>query len=68
VAFRSGAALTVRDLLIVDPKHCVPVKRLANHLTLRARKASLNSGQLITAFLALVSFATEPFRRAWAQS
>jgi hypothetical protein len=40
VAFRSGAALTVLDLLIVDPKHGVPVKLLANRLALKAATAT----------------------------
>ena len=36
VAFRSGAALTVLDQLISDPRHGVPVKLLANRLALSA--------------------------------
>lgn len=36
VAFRSGAALTVLDQLISDPKHGVPVELLANRLALSA--------------------------------
>jgi hypothetical protein len=34
VAFRSGAALTVLDQLVSDPRHGVPVKLLANRLAL----------------------------------
>ncbi|WP_305970499.1 MULTISPECIES: DUF1403 family protein [unclassified Mameliella] len=40
VAFRSGAALTVLDQLIGDPRHGVPVKLLANRLALRAATAT----------------------------
>ncbi|MGJ8557175.1 MAG: DUF1403 family protein [Sulfitobacter geojensis] len=36
VAFRSGAALTVLDQLVSDPRHDVPVKLLANQLALQA--------------------------------
>ncbi|QFT95390.1 hypothetical protein FIU86_21235 (plasmid) [Roseovarius sp. THAF9] len=41
VAVRSGAALTVLDQLIVDPRHGVPVKLLANRLALNAATATL---------------------------
>lgn len=40
VAFRSGAALTVLDQLIGDPRHGVPVKLLANRLALSAATAT----------------------------
>lgn len=40
VAFRSGAALTVLDQLIGDPRHGVPVKLLANRLSLSAATAT----------------------------
>ncbi|ABI93332.1 DUF1403 domain-containing protein (plasmid) [Roseobacter denitrificans] len=40
VAFRSGAALTVLDGLVSDPKHGVPVKLFANHLALKAATAT----------------------------
>jgi Protein of unknown function (DUF1403) len=40
VAFRSGAALTVLDQLVSDPKHGVPVKLLANRLALSAATAT----------------------------
>ena len=40
VAFRSGAALTVLDQLISDPRHDVPLKLLANRLALKAATAS----------------------------
>ncbi|MBN7787645.1 DUF1403 family protein [Ponticoccus gilvus] len=40
VAFRSGAALTVLDQLIGDPKYSVPVKLLANQLALSAATAT----------------------------
>lgn len=40
VAFRSGAALTVLDQLIDDPRHGVPVKLLANRLALSAATAT----------------------------
>ena len=40
VAFRSGAALTVLDQLVSDPRHGVPVKLLANKLALRAATAT----------------------------
>ncbi|QFT99810.1 hypothetical protein FIU85_21000 (plasmid) [Roseovarius sp. THAF8] len=40
VAFRSGAALTVLDQLISDPRHGVPVKLLANRLALNAATAT----------------------------
>ena len=40
VAFRSGAALTVLDQLIADPRHGVPVKLLANRLALTAATAT----------------------------
>jgi len=40
VAFRSGAALTVLDELLVDPRHGVPVKLLANRLALNAATAT----------------------------
>ncbi len=36
VAFRSGAALTVLDQLVSDPRYGVPVKLLANRQALRA--------------------------------
>lgn len=40
VAFRSGAALTVLDQLISDPRHSVPLKLLANRLALSAATAT----------------------------
>jgi len=40
VAFRSGAALSVLDQLVSDPKHDVPVKLLENHLALKAATAT----------------------------
>jgi hypothetical protein len=40
VAFRSGAALTVLDQLINDPKFGVPVKLVANRLALSAATAT----------------------------
>ncbi|QEE37567.1 DUF1403 family protein (plasmid) [Octadecabacter sp. SW4] len=40
VAFRSGAALTVLDALVSDPTHGVPVKLLANRLSLAAATAT----------------------------
>lgn len=40
VAFRSGAALTVLDQLVSDPRHGVPVKLLANRLALSAATAT----------------------------
>ncbi|MCB1743042.1 MAG: DUF1403 family protein [Gammaproteobacteria bacterium] len=40
VAFRSGTALTVLDQLVGDPRHCVPVKLLANRLALSAATAT----------------------------
>ena len=40
VAFRSGAALTVLDQLVSDPRHGVPVKLLANRLALGAATAT----------------------------
>lgn len=40
VAFRSGAALTVLDQLIGDPRYGVPVRLLANRLALSAATAS----------------------------
>lgn len=40
VAFRSGAGLTVLDELVVDPRHGVPVKLLANRLALEAATAT----------------------------
>ncbi|MDA8586986.1 DUF1403 family protein [Rhodobacteraceae bacterium] len=40
VAFRSGAALTVLDQLITDPRHGVPIKLLANRLALKAATAT----------------------------
>jgi len=40
VAFRSGAALTVLDQLVTDPRHGVPVKLLANRLALSAATAT----------------------------
>lgn len=40
VAFRSGAALTVLDQLIGDPRHGVPVILLANRLALTAATAT----------------------------
>lgn len=40
VAFRSGAALTVLDALMSDPRHGVPVKLLANLLALKSAAAT----------------------------
>jgi Protein of unknown function (DUF1403) len=40
VAFRSGAALTVLDQLVGDPRHGLPVKLLANRLALSAATAT----------------------------
>ena len=40
VAFRSGAALTVLDQLVGDPRQDVPVKLLANRLALSAATAT----------------------------
>ncbi|MCQ0090578.1 DUF1403 family protein [Roseovarius sp. M141] len=40
VAFRSGAALTVLDQLISDPRYGVPLKLLANRLALSAAVAT----------------------------
>lgn len=40
VAFRSGAALTVLDQLVGDPRHGVPVRLLANRLALSAATAT----------------------------
>ena len=40
VAFRSGAAFSVLDQLVTDPKHGVPVKLLANRLALSAATAT----------------------------
>lgn len=40
VAFRSGAALTVLDALVSDPRHRVPVKLLANRMALKAATAT----------------------------
>ena len=40
VAFRSGAALTVLDALVFDPRHGVPVKLLAKRLALKAATAT----------------------------
>ncbi|MFC6585738.1 DUF1403 family protein [Sulfitobacter aestuariivivens] len=40
VAFRSGAALTVLDALVCDPKQGVPIKLLANRLALSAATAT----------------------------
>lgn len=40
VAFRSGAALTVLDQLISDPKFGVPVKLVVNRLALSAATAT----------------------------
>ena len=40
VAFRSGAALTVLDALISDPRHGVPVTLLASRLALSAATAT----------------------------
>lgn len=40
VAFRSGAALTVLDQLVCDPRYGVPVKLLANRLALSAATAT----------------------------
>ncbi|MCI5040941.1 MAG: DUF1403 family protein [Donghicola eburneus] len=40
VTFRSGAALTVLDQLIGDPRHGVPLKLLANRLALCAATAT----------------------------
>lgn len=40
VAFRSGAALTVLDQLVSDPRYGVPLKLLANRLALTAATAT----------------------------
>lgn len=40
VAFRSGAALTVLDQLVADPRQGVPLKLLANRLALSAATAT----------------------------
>lgn len=40
IAFRSGAALTVLDQLVSDPRHGVPVKLLANRLALTSAVAT----------------------------
>lgn len=40
VAFRSGAALTVLDQVVSDPRHGVPLKLLANRLALSAATAT----------------------------
>lgn len=40
VAFRSGAALTVLDQMIGDPRHGVPMKLLVNRLALSAATAT----------------------------
>ena len=40
VAFRSGAALTVLDQLVSDPRHGVPVKLFGNRLALSAATAT----------------------------
>lgn len=40
VAFRSGAALTVLDQLVSEPRHGVPLKLLANRLALSAATAT----------------------------
>lgn len=40
VAFRSGAALTVLDQLLTNPRHGVPVKLLGNRLALTAATAT----------------------------
>lgn len=40
VAFRSGAALTMLDVLVSDPSHGVPLKLLANRLALNAATAT----------------------------
>ncbi|WP_371171566.1 DUF1403 family protein [Aliiroseovarius sp. 2305UL8-7] len=40
VAFRSGAALTVLNALVPDPRHGVPMKLLANRLALTAATAT----------------------------
>lgn len=40
VAFRSGAALTVLDQLVKNPRHSVPVKLLATRLALTAATAT----------------------------
>jgi hypothetical protein len=40
VTFRSGAALTVLDQLVSDPRHGVPLKLLANRLALSAATAT----------------------------
>jgi len=40
VAFRSGAALTVLDQLVADPRHGVPLKLLANRLALSSATAT----------------------------
>ncbi|WP_299627814.1 DUF1403 family protein [uncultured Tateyamaria sp.] len=40
VAFRSGAALTVLDQLVSDPRHGVPARLLANRLALSAATAA----------------------------
>lgn len=40
VAFLSGAALTLLDQLVRDPRHGVPLKLLANRLALSAATAT----------------------------
>ena len=45
VAFRSGAALTVLDQLVGDPRHGVPAKLLANRLALSAARADVETGR-----------------------
>ena len=40
VAFRSGAALTVLNQLVSNPRHGVPAKLLANRLALSAATAT----------------------------
>ncbi|MEO1543689.1 MAG: DUF1403 family protein, partial [Pseudomonadota bacterium] len=40
VAFRSGAAFTVLDQLVTDPRHGVPLKLLTNRLALTAAAAT----------------------------
>lgn len=40
VAFRSGVALTVLDASVIDPRHDMPVKLLANRMALSAATAT----------------------------
>ena len=46
VAFRSGAALTVLDQLVSDPRHGVPLKLLANRLALELERMQNHLGDL----------------------